>query len=354
MSMIYFVNVQKLHESFKIYRAYFKFNNVPMVVGVMYGIKPAVVAIVLCAAWRIGSHTLQNQWRIGIAAAAFLAITLLHVPFPIIVLSAACLGCIGAYITPDILKMKEGHAAVSASNAAFIIDDHTPTPDHARYSLRKLIVISVAGICLGLAPCLVLTMHYGASSTFPQMSTFFTKAAFLTFGGAYAVLPYVYQGAVEHYHWLTPSKMMDGLALGETTPGPLIMIVTFVGFVGGWTKMATLTAGIMGACVATYFTFLPSFIFILAGGPMVESTRDNLRLTFQLTTISAAVVGVILSLVVFFAKHIFNLTAPISQWDWIAIAATAAACVALFKFKLQPIKLILISAVIGLVVSYLR
>jgi len=186
------------------------------------------------------------------------------------------------------------------------------------------------------------------------MSTFFTKAAFLTFGGAYAVLPYVYQGAVEHYHWLTPSKMMDGLALGETTPGPLIMIVTFVGFVGGWTKMATLTAGIMGACVATYFTFLPSFIFILAGGPMVESTRDNLRLTFQLTTISAAVVGVILSLVVFFAKHIFNLTAPISQWDWIAIAATAAACVALFKFKLQPMKLILISAVIGLVVSYLR
>jgi chromate transporter len=327
---------------------YVVFGNVPIVAGVLYGIKPAVVAIVLAAAWRIGSRTLKNQWLIAISAAAFLAIAVGRVPFPIIILSAACLGWVGARIKPDKFKIGGGHSANSASYGAAIIDDETPTPDHARYTLRKLLAIASVGIFLGLAPWFGLAMLYGASSPFTQMGTFFTKAALLTFGGAYAVLPYVYQGAVEHYQWLTPTQMIDGLALGETTPGPLIMIVTFVGFVGGWTKLATTSAAIVGACVATYFTFLPSF----AGGPMVESTRDDLRLTAPLTAISAAVVGVIVSLAVFFAEHIFNLAAPITQWDWIAIAMSAAACVALFKFKLGTIKLIFISAVFGLVLWY--
>jgi chromate transporter len=179
----------------------------------------------------------------------------------------------------------------------------------------------------------------------------------LTFGGAYAVLPYVYQGGVETYQWVTPAQMIDGLALGETTPGPLIMIVAFVGFVGGWTKEvfgpnSLFLAGTVGACIATFFTFLPSFIFILTGGPMVESTRDNIRLTAPLTAISAAVVGVVVSLSVFFAEHVFKLTLPIVEWDFIAIAIGLAACIALFRFKVGAIKLIFACAIVGLIVSY--
>ncbi|MGZ5780286.1 MAG: chromate transporter, partial [Burkholderiaceae bacterium] len=190
------------------------------------------------------------------------------------------------------------------------------------------------------------------------MGWFFTKAAMLTFGGAYAVLPYVYQGGVETYQWVTPTQMIDGLALGETTPGPLIMIVAFVGFIGGWVKMlfganSLFIAGVAGACVATFFTFLPSFIFILAGGPLVESTRDNIRLTAPLTAISAAVVGVIVSLAVFFAEHVFNISMPLAQWDWIAMAITLAACIALFRFKINTILLIVSCAIVGLVVSLL-
>jgi chromate transporter len=186
------------------------------------------------------------------------------------------------------------------------------------------------------------------------MAWFFTKAALMTFGGAYAVLPYVYQGGVEHYHWLTGAQMIDGLALGETTPGPLIMIVAFVGFLGAWNgalfgQSALLAAGVAGAAVATLFTFLPSFIFILAGGPLVESTRDNVRLTAPLTAISAAVVGVIVSLAVFFGRHVFLQPGGI---DIAAIAICAAACIALFRYRVGPIKLILACALVGLVLSY--
>ena len=188
------------------------------------------------------------------------------------------------------------------------------------------------------------------------MGWFFTKAALLTFGGAYAVLPYVYQGGVEHYHWLTAAQMIDGLALGETTPGPLIMIVAFVGFVGAWTGAAVrrssslLLAGVAGAAVATLFTFLPSFIFILAGGPLVESTRDDVRMTAPLTAISAAVVGVIVSLAVFFGQHVFVRRRPLGSRPPIAISA--AACVALFRFQVGTIKLISACALAGLVLSY--
>ncbi len=190
-----------------------------------------------------------------------------------------------------------------------------------------------------------------------QMGWFFTKAALLTFGGAYAVLPYIYQGGVETYQWLSAGQMIDGLALGETTPGPLIMIVAFVGFVGGWTKAifgadSLALAGVLGACVATWFTFLPSFIFILAGGPLVEATRGNIRLTAPLTAISAAVVGVIVSLALFFAEHVFRLSQPLPQWDWAALAIGAGACVALIRFRVGTISLLLACAIAGLVVSY--
>lgn len=338
---------------------YLVFGNVPVVAGVLYGIKPAVVAIVLAAAWRIGSRTLKNVYLMAIALVALLAIAVADLPFPLIVLAAAGLGLIGGRVMPDKFKIGGAHAASKHSFGPAIIDDDTPTPEHARFSWRKLIAVSALGIGLALAAWAATAAVFGIASPAALMAVFFGKAALLTFGGAYAVLPYVYQGAVETYQWLTPTQMIDGLALGETTPGPLIMIVAFVGFVGGWTKAALagsvpLWFGMLGACVATFFTFLPSFIFILAGGPMVESTRDNIRLTAPLTAISAAVVGVIVSLALFFAHHVFNLAQPLPQWDFIGIAIMLAACVALFRFKAGTIKLIFACALAGLVVSYLR
>lgn len=340
---------------------YLAYGDVPLVAAVLYGIKPAVVAVVLGAAWRIGSRTLKNRWLIAIAVVAFLAIAVLGVPFPLIVLAAAGIGLIGGRMVPHHFRAGGAHAASHASYGPALIDDDTPTPPHARFSWARLIGLAAAGIGLAGAAWIVLATAFGARSPLAQMALFFGKAALLTFGGAYAVLPYVYQGAVDHFQWLTAAQMIDGLALGETTPGPLIMIVSFVGFVGGWTHAGPAlgadasmpAAAVAGACVATFFTFLPSFIFILAGGPMVESTRNDIRLTAPLTAISAAVVGVIVSLAVFFAQHVFRLDQPPAQWDAVAMAITFAACIALFRFKIGTISLIAGCAMAGLVVSYL-
>lgn len=340
---------------------YVTFGHAPLVAGILYGIKPAVVAIVLAAAWRIGSRALKNAWLISIAATAFVAIAVLKLPFPIIVVTAAVIGLVGGRILPDKFRLGGGNHATAASPSfgPALIDDDTPTPAHASFSWRKVITVALLGILIGGVLWTLIAIAYGIPSPLARMGWFFTKAALLTFGGAYAVLPYVYQGAVETYQWVTPEQMIDGLALGETTPGPLIMIVAFVGFIGGWTKAvfgpdSLVIAGLAGACVASFFTFLPSFIFILAGGPLVESTRDNIRLTAPLTAISAAVVGVIVSLAVFFAEHVFNLAQPVREWDVFAIIIAAAACVALFRFKVGTIKLIAACALAGLVVSYLH
>ncbi|WP_194713766.1 chromate efflux transporter [Noviherbaspirillum soli] len=339
---------------------YLAFGNLPVVAGVLYGIKPAVVAIVLAAAWRIGSRSLKNGWLVGIAVAALVAIAVLRLPFPVIVLSAALAGMVGGRVLPAKFQPGGGHGSgAQASYGPAIIDDTTPPPAHARYSGPHLAKLLAAGIGIGILAWLALALLYGRQAPLAQMGWFFTKAAMLTFGGAYAVLPYVYQGGVETYHWLTATQMIDGLALGETTPGPLIMIVAFVGFVGGWTKALfgpehLLLAGAAAACVTTFFTFLPSFIFILAGGPLVESTRGDIRLTAPLTAISAAVVGVVISLALFFAWHVFRLDLPPLRWDWAAIAISALALLALVRYKADTIKLILACAVAGLVVSYLR
>jgi len=337
---------------------YLAYGDLPVVAGVLYGIKPAVVAIVLAAAWRIGSRSLKNNWLIGIAALAFVGIALFHLPFPLIILTAALLGLVGGRVLPHRFQPGGTHPDSKRSVGPALIDDHTPTPLHAQFSWRTLVVITAVGIALAVISWLLLALASGVHEPLAQMGWFFTKAALLTFGGAYAVLPYVYQGAVSSYQWLTPAQMIDGLALGETTPGPLIMIVAFVGFVGGWTRelfgtVHLFLAGAAGATVATFFTFLPSFIFILAGAPLIESTRDNLRLTAPLTAISAAVVGVIASLAIFFAEHTFHLDLPLQDWDWVAIAIATAAAIALLRFKAGTIPLIAACALTGLVVSYL-
>jgi len=203
---------------------------------------------------------------------------------------------------------------------------------------------------------LLLTTYWGWNHTLTQMGWFFTKAALLTFGGAYAVLPYVYQGAVNHYGWLNATQMMDGLALGETTPGPLIMVVAFVGFLGGYGKAlfgadALFMAGAVAACLVTWFTFLPSFLFILAGGPLVESTHGKLHFTAPLTAITAAVVGVIVNLALFFGYHVIWPQGFGVSLDAVSALITLAAAIALFRFKRGVIEVIAGSAVLGLVIT---
>ncbi|MFL6707309.1 MAG: chromate efflux transporter [Massilia sp.] len=332
---------------------YMAYGTLPAVAGIMNGVKPAVVAIVLGAAWRLGGRTLGN-WLLGaIALLAFVAITIFGLPFPLIVLAAALIGLAGGRLWPQ-LFIVGGHASQARDYGPALIDDDTPTPPHARFSWLRLARTAAIGTGLGLFAWLVLAWRYGAGGAFSQMGWFFTKAAMLTFGGAYAVLPYVYQGAVLQHHWLSGPQMVDGLALGESTPGPLIMIVAFVGFAGGWNGAvgvgaASFAAGAIGAAVATFFTFLPSFVFILAGGPLVEASRDDVRMTAPLTAISAAVVGVIVSLAVFFGRHVFYAGGQVQPWS---IAIGAAAAVALLGFKVGPIKLIAACALAGLVLSY--
>jgi chromate transporter len=340
---------------------YVSFGGVPWVAGLLYGIKPAVAALVVQAVHRIGSKTLKNPasapilW--AIAASSFVAIYFLNVPFPIIVFIAAAIGWLGSRYAPKQFLVGGGHGAGKAGYGPALIDDNTPTPSHALFSRSHLVKVLVVGAALWLVPMAVLVASQGWHSTLAQMGWFFTKAALLTFGGAYAVLPYVYQGAVEQFAWLTGPQMIDGLALGETTPGPLIMVVAFVGYLGGWAKqvlgpdMLFLGAS-LAATVVTWFTFLPSFIFILAGGPLVESTHGRLQFTAPLTAITAAVVGVIASLALFFIAHIASKTRGngsfVSQIDWAALLLALAAGVALIRFKVGVIPVIAACAVAGL------
>jgi chromate transporter len=332
---------------------YLAYGDVPVVAGIFYGIKPAVVAIVLAAAQRIGSRALRNAWLWSIAAAAFVAIFALHAPFPVIVIAAGIIGYLGGRYAPDRFSLGSAHGAAKSGAAPALIGDDTPTPPHARFSWAKFSGYGAAGLALWALAIGALAAAWGWDGTLTQMGAFFTKAALLTFGGAYAVLPYVYQGAVEHYGWLNPRQMIDGLALGETTPGPLIMVVAFVGFVGAWTHAifgpdALLAAGVAGALVATFFTFLPSFVFIFMGAPFIETTHGNLRFTAPLAGITAAVVGVVLNLALFFAYHVLWPDGLQGRFDRLAALIGAAALIALTRFKLGVIPVIAACAALGL------
>lgn len=333
---------------------YMAFGQLPAIAGLFYGIKPAVTALVVHAAWRVGSRALKNAWLWSIATAAFVAIFALQLPFPLIVLAAGVIGYVGGRVAPDKFRAGGGHGAAQATHAPALIDDDTPTPDHARFSAFRLARAVVVSLALWAGALGALTALQGWNGVFTQMGWFFTKAALLTFGGAYAVLPYVYQGAVEHYHWLTGPQMIDGLALGETTPGPLIMVVAFVGFVGGWANAVfgpdtLFLAGAAAAAVVTFFTFLPSFFFIFAGGPFIESTHGNLKFTAPLTGITAAVVGVIANLAVFFAWHVLWPQGWQGRFEWAAALIGLGAAVALFRFKAGVIPVVLGAGLVGLV-----
>lgn len=334
---------------------YLTFGDNPIIAGIFYGIKPAVTAIVAQAAWRIGNRTLNNRWLVAIAVLAFVAIFVFNVAFPLIVIGAALLGLMSriggrnlltasATSATPIANATRGTPALTEFTA--LLNDTSSSPPHLIWRPRRAIITAAVGVSLWLGAMGLLVANGGVNSTLSQMGWFFTKAAMMTFGGAYAVLPYVYQGAVENFQWLTATQMIDGLALGETTPGPLIMVVAFVGYLGGVTNDVVagqpFFSGALAAIVVTFFTFLPSFLFIFIGGPFIESTRGNLALQAPLTAITAAVVGVILNLAVFFTWHVWWPQGKAQDVfaggiDFAAVAITLAATLALTRFKVNVI-----------------
>ncbi len=342
---------------------YLNYGQVGWVAGLLYGIKPAVAALVLHAVHRLGAKTLRSPRRApllwGIAIGSFVALALFAVPFPLVVLCAALAGGLAGRWAPSQLVQGEGgHRAQAADSdhSPAVIDDHTPTPVHARFKRSRFLRVVATGAALWIASMGMLVVWQGWSGTLATMGWFFTKAALLTFGGAYAVLPYVYQGAVLEHGWLLGPQMIDGLALGESTPGPLIMVVAFVGFLGGWGQQvlgadALFVGATLAAMVVTWFTFLPSFVFILAGGPFVESTHGKLHFTAPLTGITAAVVGVVASLALFFLLHVAYPSGwSVANWsspDWVGLVLVVIAAWALFVFKQGVVKVILASALIG-------
>jgi len=335
---------------------YMSYGELPFIKAIFSGIKPAVVAIVLFAAYRIGQRTLHNFILSSIAMASFIAIFFLKLQFPLIVLSAAVIGWIGSY---RYAKYFESHTHTSfkenTKHQPSIIDDNTAIPIYAKYNTHKLIKILVTGLLIGIISFSSLIYIYGFDHLLTQTALFFTKAALLTFGGAYAVLPYVYQGVIEHYHWISPQQMIDALALGETTPGPLIMVITFIGFVSGWVNnfmpnLNPIYSALLTTTVATFFTFLPSFIMIFVGAPLIESTRKNIKFAAPLTAITSAVVGVILNLALFFAYHVFW-NEQASAISYVSILITVISLIALIRFKTNILYVIFGSCIAGIVLS---
>ncbi|MBM4205096.1 MAG: chromate efflux transporter [Gammaproteobacteria bacterium] len=324
----------------------------PLVAGIFGLIKPAVTAVVLHAAWRIGQRALKGAWPWALAVVSFLSLSFFSVPFPLIILFAGLIGWLSHRSGSTAFTSAPSHARGRAVEGEALINQSTPVPEHARFSRRRLVTSVVAGVALWLVSFGGLLMIFGSSHPLIDMGRFFTQAALLTFGGAYAVLPYVFQGAVETYGWVTPAQMIDGLALGESTPGPLIMVITFVAFVGAFAGQfiegaSPLLNGVVAASVATWFTFLPSFVFILAGGPLIESGRHVNALNAPLAAITAAVVGIIANLAVWFGLHVFFPAGVTGVPDLLAVAIALAAAVALFAFKRSVIEVIGAVALLG-------
>jgi len=342
---------------------YARYQDLSVVQGIFYGLKPAVVAIVVEAVVRIGKRSLKNRVMVLIAAAAFAAIFIFRVPFPLIVLTAAIVGYFGGKFLPATFVVIRERVA----------KDGEPTPQHAisddtaaaaRPSLARTLRVLAVWLVLWWGPIAALWTWVGRESVYPEEALFFSKAAVVTFGGAYSVLAYIGQECVDTHHWLAPGEMMDGLGMAETTPGPLIQVVQFVGFLGAYRDPGTLsplTAGIVGSVVTTWVTFTPCFLWIFLGAPYIEYLRGRQSLNAALSTITAAVVGVILNLSVWFALHaIFGTVAEqhvagarllVPDWSTLdpsALMIAVAAMVAMFRFHVGMIKTLAASAAAGL------
>jgi chromate transporter len=317
---------------------YVTFGNLPGVAAVFHGLQAAVLAIVVAALWRVGRKTLTRPVAWGLAVAAFVALFIFKVPFPLVVLGALAVGLVGGRWWPDAFGLKTG-LPVPATG---------PT-----VTWTSTIRLAVIGVALWFAPILAAGLSQGWDGTLAQLGWFFSKAALVTFGGAYAVLPYVGQQAVEHYQWILPGQMLDGLAFAETTPGPLILVLQFVGFLAAWQHpggLSPLVSALLGAGLTTWVTFVPTYLFILIGAPYVERVRGNVRLGAALAAVTAAVVGVIFNLAVWFALQvIFPAEATV---DWFALGVGLAALVALERFKAGIFTVVLACGALGWIGMY--
>ena len=340
---------------------YALYGNVGFVAGLFFGLKAAVLAIVLQAVIRIGKRALKGPIMVGLAAAAFVAIFFLDVPFPLIVLTAGVIGYCGGRAGLPQFKAGGHGAAGKVVEGPFLLDDHELPQERAAagHTLRVLLTWGA----IWLVPVAAILLALGPDDVFGHVAVFFSKMAMVTFGGAYAVLSYVAQQAVEHYGWLKPGEMLDGLGMAETTPGPLIMVTQFVGFMAAFRSPAALPpliAGTLGGLLTTWVTFAPCFLWIFVGAPYVERLRGNRALAGALSAITAAVVGVILNLAVWFALHTvfaetrpftagpvrFDLPVPASLNPW-ALALAAAAVLAVFWLHVGMVQTLAACAAVG-------
>ena len=330
---------------------YAAFGNLPWIAAIFYGLKPAVTAIVVAAVIRIGRKALKNEVMWSLAAFAFLAIFFFKVPFPLIVLGAGIIGFVGGRLWQEKFYVISGHDSAAESS---VLSDEQESPPHTKPSFARAIRVTIICVALWIIPTVLVGFWRGWESTLFKEGFFFTKAAVVTFGGAYAVLPYVAQEALFHYGWLKPGQMMDGLGLAETTPGPLIMVVQFVGFMGAWQHpegLSPIVAATIGALLTTWVTFTPCFLWIFLGGPHIEQLRGNVKLATALSAITAAIVGVVLNLAVWFAMHVFYPQPGVI--DWFAITLCAVALFGLLRWKWDIIPVVLGSGLLGLIYKFL-
>jgi chromate transporter len=341
---------------------YAAYGNVSFVEALFFGLKAAVLAIVVEAVVRVGKRALKNRIMIALAAIAFVAIFFFAVPFPIIIIAAGIFGYAGARAgRPEFAPAGHGHGGGSAAIDSMLGE---AVPDHVRPDTGRAIRVGALWLALWLAPVIALLLVLGQANVFSQIALFFSKMALVTFGGAYAVLAYVAQQAVEHYHWLKPHEMLDGLGMAETTPGPLIMVLQFVGFMAAYrdaSGLSPMLAATLGGLLATWVTFTPCFLWIFVGAPYIERLRGNTGLAGALSAITAAVVGVILNLSIWFALHtLFRDTVPVHAFpfdfdmpvlasiDIPALALSIAAATAIFRFRLGMLTVLAGSCAAGL------
>ena len=342
---------------------YANFHDLTAVQAIFFGIKAAVLAVVIEAIHRIGKRALKNGAMVAIAAGAFLALFVFDIAFPIVIVIAGLIGAIGARFAADIFIVARGHGKTDAGATIDAMLADGVRPAHTLPSLPRAVIVTLVCVVLWVAPIIAAGIGFGATSVFVEAGLFFSKMAVVTFGGAYAVLAYVAQEAVEKFSWLAPGEMLDGLGLAETTPGPLILVLEYVGYLAAFRNPAGLTpwvAGVLGATLTVWVTFVPCFLWIFLGAPYFESLRDLHVLNAALSAITAAVVGVILNLSIWFALHVVFLQTQAIRWGWIkldvpvwssidvgAAGLAAAALIALFRFKVDMLPVLSGCAIAG-------
>ncbi len=329
---------------------YVTFGNIPWVYAMFAGLKPAVIAIVILALIKIGKKSLHTVFHFMIAGAAFVCIFFFNIPFPILIIGALILAFVSRKFAPKLFSQTAAakqHLAKDEEN--YYINDNSVLPDSG-FKLGRLGKQVFSAFCIWVVPLGLFYLLTNDFAFWNKLSMFFTKAAFVTFGGAYAVLPYVAQVSVEKLNWLTELQMIDGLALGETTPGPLVMVLVFVGFMAGYNHFeGSLLMGSIGLFATTLYTFVPCFLFIFVGAPIIERTRDNEKIKQALSIVTAAVVGVILNLTIYLGKAvIFPRELNLAQIDFITLGWIAVSFAAMYRFKVNMLIWIVVSALFGL------